>query len=83
MKAFIELLQHMAEKRRMILDLAKSDFRKRFVGSYFGIIWMFLQPLATVTIYAFIFGPYGFKSAPPVPNTSYVIWLPRALVLLQ
>ena len=50
MKAFIELLQHMAEKRRMILDLAKSDFRKRFVGSYFGIIWMFLQPLATVTI---------------------------------
>ena len=53
MKAFIELLQHMAEKRRMILDLAKSDFRKRFVGSYFGIIWMFLQPLATVTIYAF------------------------------
>lgn len=80
MKAFIELLQHMAEKRRMILDLAKSDFRKRFVGSYFGIIWMFLQPLATVTIYAFIFGPYGFKSAPPVPNTSYVIWLIPGLV---
>ena len=64
----------------MILDLAKSDFRKRFVGSYFGIIWMFLQPLATVTIYAFIFGPYGFKSAPPVPNTSYVIWLIPGLV---
>ena len=64
----------------MILDLAKSDFRKRFVGSYFGIIWMFLQPLATVTIYAFIFGSYGFKSAPPVPNTSYVIWLIPGLV---
>ena len=64
----------------MILDLAKADFRKRFVGSYFGIIWMFVQPLATIVIYAFIFGPYGFKSAPPVPNTSYVIWLIPGLV---
>ena len=70
----------MIARRRMIFDLAKSDFRKRFVGSYFGIVWMFIQPLVTVVIYAFIFGPYGFKSAPPVPDTSYVIWLIPGLV---
>ena len=64
----------------MILSLAKADFRKRFVGSYFGIIWMFIQPLVTVAIYAFIFGPYGFRSVPPVPNASYVIWLIPGLV---
>ncbi len=80
MKHLKALIRDIIERRRMILDLAKSDFRKRFVGSYFGIIWMFVQPLVTVVIYAFIFGPYGFKSAPPVPDTSYVIWLIPGLV---
>ncbi len=80
MKHLKKLFSDIIERRRMIFDLAKSDFRKRFVGSYFGIIWMFVQPLVTVVIYAFIFGPYGFKSAPPVPNTSYVIWLIPGLV---
>ena len=36
---------------KMILSLAKSDFKKRFVGSYFGILWMFIQPLATILVY--------------------------------
>ncbi|WP_091206262.1 ABC transporter permease [Oribacterium sp. WCC10] len=74
------LIRDIFGRRMMIFDLAKSDFRKRFVGSYFGIVWMFVQPLVTVAIYAFIFGPYGFKSAPPVPDTSYVIWLIPGLV---
>lgn len=80
MKDVFLLFKSLAEKRRMVLSLAKDDFRKRFVGSYFGIVWLFLQPLATVVIYAFIFGPYGFKSSPPVPDTSYVIWLIPGLV---
>ena len=80
MKNLLDLIRNMIARRRMIFDLAKSDFRKRFVGSYFGIVWMFIQPLVTVVIYAFIFGPYGFKSAPPVPDTSYVIWLIPGLV---
>ncbi len=75
MKEIIQLFQNIKEKRRMIWDLAKADFRKRFVGSYFGMVWMLIQPLVTIAIYAFIFGPYGFKSAPPVPNVSYTAWL--------
>ncbi len=59
---------------KIVLNLAVSDFRKRFVGSYFGIIWMFVQPLATVLVYTLIF-QVGFKSVPPVPGVSYVIWL--------
>lgn len=36
---------------------------------------MFVQPIVTVLIYWLIFGPIGFKSAPPVPNASYIEWL--------
>lgn len=80
MKAVIKLIKDIKEKRRMIWELAKADFRKRFVGSYFGIVWMFVQPLVTIAIYAFIFGPYGFKSAPPVPNVSYTMWLVPGII---
>ena len=80
----VSLLKELIGKRRLVLDLAKADFKKRFVGSYFGIVWMFVQPIVTVLIYWLIFGPIGFKSAPPVPNASYIEWLiprHRAMVL--
>ena len=80
MNYVISLAKEIVRKRKMILDLSKADFRKRFVGSYFGVVWMFLQPLVTVAIYWFIFGEYGMKTTPPVPNASYVVWLVPGLV---
>ena len=41
---------------------------------------MFVQPLVTILIYAFLFGEYGFKSPPPVPGASYVIWMVPGIV---
>ena len=64
----------------MVTELAKADFRKRFVGSYFGIVWMFIQPMVTIAIYAFIFGEHGMKNAPPVPGATYVIWLTPGII---
>ncbi len=75
MNYILSLIKEMVKKRKLIWELSKADFKKRFVGSYFGVVWMLIQPIVTVVIYAFIFGPYGFKSAPPVPNSSYVEWL--------
>ena len=61
------------EKRKLILDLAKADFKKRFVGSYLGIFWIFVQPVVTIIIYYYIF-QLGFKSNPQV-DVPYVVWL--------
>lgn len=58
----------------MVFNLAKSDFKKRFVGSYFGILWMFVQPLATILVYTLIF-QVGFKATPPIVGIPYVLWL--------
>lgn len=73
------MIREIFEKRKMIFDLAKADFKKRFAGSYFGVVWMFIQPVVTVLIFFFIF-QLGMKSQPPVPNTAYVIWLIPGLV---
>lgn len=80
MNYVLSLGKEIIEKRKLIWDLGKADFRKRFVGSYFGIVWMFLQPLVTVLIYWFIFGEYGMKTQPPIPEADYVIWLVPGLV---
>lgn len=79
MKYLISLFKEIIRKRKLIGDLAKADFRKRFVGSYFGIVWMFVQPMVTVLIYFFIF-QVGFKSVPPVPGVPYVLWLIPGIV---
>ena len=75
----ISLIREIIKKRHMIAELAKSDFRKRFAGSYFGVAWMFIQPVVTVVIYFCIF-QLGFKSVPPIPGTPYVLWLIPGIV---
>lgn len=79
MNDVIALLKEIVTRRKLIWDLAKADFKKRFVGSYFGMVWMFVQPLVTVLIYFFIF-QLGFKSVPPVPGVPYVLWLVPGIV---
>ena len=73
------LFMEIIRKRKLIWDLSKADFRKRFVGSYFGIVWMFIQPMVTVLIYFFVF-QIGLKSVPPVPGVPYVLWLIPGIV---
>ncbi len=79
MNGMVSLGKEIVQKRKLIWDLGKADFRKRFVGSYFGVVWMFVQPIVTVVIYAVVFG-IGFKSPPPVPGASYVMWLIPGIV---
>jgi len=73
------LAAEIAGSRKLIWELAKSDFKKRFVGSYFGVVWMFIQPVVTVLIYFMIF-QLGFKSVPPIPGVPYVVWLVPGIV---
>lgn len=80
MRELIALVKGIVNKRKLILDLSIADFRKRFVGSYFGIVWMFIQPMVTIAIYAFIFGEHGMRNAPPVEGATYVIWLTPGLI---
>ena len=79
MNYLISLAKDIVKKRRLIGELAKADFKKRFVGSYFGIVWMFIQPIVTVAIYYFVFG-VGFRSGDPIEGVPYVLWLVPGIV---
>lgn len=68
----------MWSRKELIMTLAKADFKKRFIGSFFGILWMFVQPIVTVLIYYVVF-QLGFRSQ-PVAEVPYVLWLIPGIV---
>ncbi|MBF0298520.1 MAG: ABC transporter permease [Oligoflexia bacterium] len=67
------LLDMEVKRLQILIDLIKSDFRKKYLGSYLGVVWAFLNPLITILIFLLIF-QVGFKS-PPVDQVPFAIWL--------
>ena len=74
MKVF-DSVKSVLEMRKIIKSFSLDDFRKRFAGSYFGIFWLFVQPIVTIIIYVCVF-QLGFKATPPSNiDAPYVLWL--------
>lgn len=67
------LLSDFYKNKRLLWDLTKKDFKQRYLGSYLGILWAFIQPAITVFIFWFVF-QVGFKSK-PVGNFPFILWL--------
>lgn len=62
----------------MIFRLSKNDFMVKYAGSYFGIIWAFVQPMVTILLYWFVF-QMGFRSG-AVGETPFVLWLIAGMI---
>lgn len=73
----ISLPSELYHNRKLIMQLAKNDFKTRFAGSYLGIIWAFVQPIVTVLVYSFVFSK--LRSG-PVRDVPFVLWLVAGLV---
>lgn len=72
-KILINFIFDLFDYKKMIWDLTKKDFKQRYLGSYLGILWAFIQPTITVVIFWFVF-QVGFKSK-PVGNFPFILWL--------
>lgn len=66
-------LKQTVKQRNMLFELAKNDFRSRFLGSTLGIVWAFVQPIVMILVMWFVF-QVGFKSM-PVENFPFILWL--------
>lgn len=49
------MVKNFVTERKLIWTLAKNDFKKKFAGSYLGIVWALVQPIVTVLVYWFVF----------------------------
>ena len=48
-------IRELWNNRKMIWKLSRNDFKTKYAGSYFGILWAFVQPIVTTLIYVIIF----------------------------
>ena len=51
----MNLLKSIKKNKQLIMYLSKDDIKKKYAGSYLGIIWAFVQPCVTIVIYWFVF----------------------------
>lgn len=65
-------------KKRLVINLAKNDVKSRYAGSFFGIIWAFIQPLVTILVFWYVF-QVGFKNS-PVNNIEFILWFVAAYI---
>lgn len=72
-KRVVLFIKEIYNGRKLIFELAKNDLKNRYLGSYLGIVWAFVQPIVTILIFWFVF-QVGFKSA-PIKNFPFILWL--------
>lgn len=66
--------------RRLVLKLAKNDFKIRYAGSYFGTIWAFIQPVVTILVYYFVFGIAMRGGSEAGNGAPFVLYLVSGIV---
>ncbi len=62
------------EKRHLIYELTKRDYKSRYMGSVLGFFWSVAQPIALMSImwFVFTFGLKGGKLSGDVPFIVYM-----------
>jgi homopolymeric O-antigen transport system permease protein len=61
---------------KLCIKLFRLGLKDRILGSWLGVVWLFLNPILMLSIFTFVFG-FVFKSKLPgsEKSLSYVIWL--------
>lgn len=76
-----EMLLAIWHYRHFVLSSIKNDLRSRFARSKLGALWMVLQPLAQVAIYALVLSRIMAAKLPGIDNRyAYVIYLMAGMI---
>ncbi len=73
-KSFYFFLSDLWQNRSVIVQLTKRDFQSRYLGSYLGLPWAFIKPLAVVAVMWFAF-TYGLKIGKIDNTVPFAMWL--------
>ena len=78
---FLGFLKTLYNNRYMIKSFALADLKKRYTGSFGGMLWSVIQPLAFLLTYYVVFS-YFFKAkvSAEYGTSSYALWLISGLL---
>jgi ABC-type polysaccharide/polyol phosphate export permease len=78
MRQAVDFIRELVDRRYMIYELTKRDFKAVYTGSLLGLTWSFLQPVAMTAIFWVIFSK-GFKIRPS-GDAPFLLWFLCGLV---
>jgi len=62
------------KRRDLLLELAKRDLQRQYMGSYLGLVWVYLQPLLFILVLYFIF-TIGLKAGHKINGVPFIVYL--------
>jgi lipopolysaccharide transport system permease protein/teichoic acid transport system permease protein len=74
----VQFVREIWDTKAIIHTLALTEIRKKYLGSYLGILWAFAQPIITIFIFWFVF-ELGFR-ATPVDDFPFILWISAGIV---
>ncbi|MCD6258005.1 MAG: ABC transporter permease [Helicobacteraceae bacterium] len=74
LKHFFFFLSHIFDNHRLIATLIMHDFKRHYLGSYFGLFWAFFQPIVFIAVIWFVF-EIGLKAQGATNDTPFALWL--------
>lgn len=78
LKKSLKFIKSSFDNKDLIKSLAVNDFKSKYVSSYLGIIWAFINPLITIAVYWFVF-QIGFRSG-DVGDVPYILWFISGII---
>jgi len=76
--SILAFFRDLYKNRFVIRELTKRDFKNMYVGSTFGVIWTFIQPLVMVLILWLVFS-FGFRSQ-AMDGVPFILYLLTGLI---
>ena len=64
--------------KKLIVNLAKNDFKQKYISSYLGVIWGFIQPLVTIAVYWFVI-QVGLRQG-SVGEVPFILWFISGII---
>jgi len=62
----------------VFLELARKDFRAKYLGSHLGIVWAFVQPAANILVLWFV--ARKALNLTPVEGFPFILWLIAGMI---
>lgn len=79
MKQILNYPKEMIQNRKLIWQFSVNDFKARYAGSIFGVLWAFVNPLVMVLTYWFVFG-VGLKATTADNDYPFIVFLVTGIV---
>ncbi len=74
LKSLLSFIETIITQRHVILQLTRRDFQNRYLASYLGLAWVFLQPAVSIFVIWFIFS-VGFRTTRQTSGEPFTAWL--------